>query len=254
MPNQQPNQQTLKRLAETFTYRYNWIRQDRGSKWRTIKKQLTDEQLINLYQSPSAIIGVGFGKETSHLILDIDRSSPYHPYQDPNAINTIKDILSVELGLEESIIIQSSDSKGNHLYYPLAKSVKSYYLGKVVTETIETHGYKIKGGKLEIFPNKKQGQYTQDKKQWTIYNRIRLPLQPESGSCILDDDFNPLGIDDGGFQAESLEHFWKFKEEVKREKKKTENQKKEEHKIKKNKRRNRKTRRRRRRRRRRRSH
>jgi hypothetical protein len=208
--NNQQKQESLQRLTTLFTHRHNWISKEKGCNWKTLKKELSDNQLINLYQDPLKIIGVGFGKETSYLVLDIDKDSPYHYHQDADAINTIKDILWQEFGLQESIVIQSSYSRGIHLYYPLLQSVKSYHLGKAVTEMLEIHGYQVKGGKLEVFPNKKKGGYTKDKKQWTSYNRLRLPLQPESGSWILDDDFNPLvGADsDEALKAESLDHFW----------------------------------------------
>jgi len=206
----QQQQESLQTLTTVFNYRHNWICREKGSNWSTVKKSLSDNELINLYQDPQTIIGVGFGKETSYLVLDIDTGSLYHYYQDDEAINTIKHILWQELGLEECVMIQSSDSKGIHLYYPFPEPVKSYYLGKTVTEMLEAHGYQVKGGQLEVFPNRKQGRFTTDKKQWTMYNRIRLPLQPETGSCILDDDFNPLaGLDSqGSLKAESLEQFW----------------------------------------------
>jgi hypothetical protein len=48
-------------------------------------------------------------------------------------------------------------------------------------------GFKIQSGELEIFPNTKS--YAQ--KGFSLFNAHRLPLQPGSGSCLLDDALQP---------------------------------------------------------------
>jgi len=63
-------------------------------------------------------------------------------------------------------------------------------------ECLQAQGYAIAKGQLEIFPNPK----TYGVERIILYNGHRLPLQPGTGSCLLDDDLNPLG--------DSLEQFF----------------------------------------------
>ncbi|PSB03119.1 hypothetical protein C7B64_09915 [Merismopedia glauca CCAP 1448/3] len=56
-------------------------------------------------------------------------------------------------------------------------------------------GFRVKDGELEIFPNTK----TYNPKKPTNYKAHRLPLQPESGSFLLDDDLQP--------ESDSIEKF-----------------------------------------------
>lgn len=54
---------------------------------------------------------------------------------------------------------------------------------------LKAQGFRLKAGQLEIFPNvKAYGVQT-----FIEYMGHRLPLQPGSGSCLLDDDLNPIG-------------------------------------------------------------
>ncbi|HEY9878145.1 MAG TPA: hypothetical protein V6D29_06795, partial [Leptolyngbyaceae cyanobacterium] len=54
---------------------------------------------------------------------------------------------------------------------------------------LQSQGFVLKSGQLEIFPNVKAYGVT----AFTEYQAHRLPLQPGSGSCLLDDDLNPIG-------------------------------------------------------------
>jgi len=182
------NQQLNQTICKMFPHRWNWILKKEEQSWRTIKTPLRDESLSKIYSDPKQIVGVGFGKHSQYIMLDIDKNSPYHPHNDRKAIVKLKFALS-KIGLEESIIIQSSDSKGIHIYYPLKVKLTSYSLGKKITEYLESEGWTVKNGILEVFPNKKKGSYSHNKEEWTSYQRHRLPLQPDSGSHLLDQNY-----------------------------------------------------------------
>lgn len=199
------NQNYLK-LTQIFPHRWNWIIKKAEQTWRTIEKFVSDETLIKIYQNPEEIIGVGFGQYTQYLMLDIDKNSPHHPNNDPTAIARIE-LRLYEIGLTENIKIQSSHSGGIHIYYPLKTKLKSYRVGKKITEYFEQCAIKVKNGELEIFPNKKNGKYTNNSAEWTLYQRHRLPLQPQSGSYLLDNQYQPI-ILEGDSALEEFINQW----------------------------------------------
>ncbi|MGK7944633.1 MAG: hypothetical protein AB4058_09195, partial [Microcystaceae cyanobacterium] len=127
-----------------------------------------------------------FGSTTRYITIDIDRNSPYHPLNDPNAIKTITEALEA-IGLCRHVLIQSSDSQGIHLIFPLPEPQHTFKTACLVKTTLEAAQLEIKTGQLEIFPNPKR--YAKKGKK-SHYNGVRLPLQPNSGSYLLDDDLN----------------------------------------------------------------
>lgn len=112
-------------------------------------------------------------------MVDIDITSQYHPLADgPDVI-----LEALEgIGLCEPVIIRSSRSGGLHLYFPLSESESSWQVALLMHQALKLSGISIKCGQCETFPNKKSRN--------SDYNGHRLPLQ--QGSCILDDDFNPI--------------------------------------------------------------
>jgi hypothetical protein len=193
------------KFLEIFAYRWEWIYAEslteKGkASWKTINKRawkfskarelplvLTDEKLLEVWKSEKEVVGVGFGKQTKYLMLDIDAGSPYHPSKG-NELREIKGELE-DIGLISSFAVQSSNSGGIHLYYPLSVEVGSYALAKTVAEHLTAAGYEVANGKLEIFPNKKTLGNKEDPTTWTQYQRHRLPLQ--QGSVVLDADYEP---------------------------------------------------------------
>ena len=87
------------------------------------------------------------------------------------------------------MLLRSSHSNGLHLYVPLPEPVKTFDLAVALEECLTTQDFEIANGTLEIFPNPKP--YGVEK--IIHYNGHRLPLQPGTGSCLLDDDLNPIG-------------------------------------------------------------
>jgi len=184
-------------FAALFPHLWDWIVKD-AEGWHTNSKYpLSPRDLIEKLRSPNEIIGVRFGTETRYLMLDVDADSPYHPEKDEQGINKI--VGSMEgIGLARYILVQSSDSTGLHLYFPLPEPVNSFSLACAARHTLEKAGLTIKGGTLETFPNVKA--YSETTK--TLFNGHRLPLQ--EGSYLLNSNYEPY--------AQSLEAFliaWK---------------------------------------------
>ena len=143
---------------------------------------LSDRQLLE----GNYLYGVRFEQETQYFLLDIDRTSPYHPQNNPLVLERLFTALE-PLGLTDHITCTSSDSQGLHIYFPLTKSFNSWKLAKAVSIALENSGFKLKLGQLEIFPNPKA--YSTDETP-SLFNAHRLPLQ--MGSYILDGDFQPI--------------------------------------------------------------
>lgn len=130
-------------------------------------------------------VGKRFSKWTNYFLIDIDRAeSIYHP--DRNLAEFYRLIAALaDIGLTDFIIVRSSHSEGIHLYFPLKESLKSWGLANRVHKHLKANDFIIQSGQLELFPNCKR---TRD----ALYQGHRLPLQPESGSFILNDEFEPV--------------------------------------------------------------
>jgi hypothetical protein len=152
--------------------------------WRTVTAYpLKPRILWQRWQDPHRIIGVRFESQTRYGLVDIDVNSPYcHP----QAIAQIRAALET-IGLVRALLIRSSHSGGLHLYLPLPELVKTFDLAVALHHCLSAQGFAIASGTLEIFPNPKP--YGVEK--IIHYNGHRLPLQPASGSCLLDEELNP---------------------------------------------------------------
>ena len=171
-------------FAALFSHPWDWIFKDLDG-WHTNSKYpLSPQDLIRKWRSAHEIIGVRFGTETNRLVLDIDSDSQYHPANDEQGISKILGVMA-SIGLEGYIRIQSSDSRGLHLYFPLPEFVSSFNLACAARHQLEKDGLTIKGGTLETFPNVKA--YSDVTK--TLFNGHRLPLQ--AGSSLLDSNYEP---------------------------------------------------------------
>ncbi|MEM9090368.1 MAG: hypothetical protein AAGC93_16665 [Cyanobacteria bacterium P01_F01_bin.53] len=169
--------------------------------WRTIKNYpLRPRSLWKKWQDAKSLVGVRFGGETEYALIDIDRGSKLCNI---DGINAIRDALET-IGISRTIPIRSSWSGGLHLYCPLPNKVKTFDLACAIRYAFEAQELYIEAGQLEVFPNTKAfasgrlGQFSE-------YNGHRLPLQPGSGSCMLNDDLQSIGADLGRFFAN-----WRF--------------------------------------------
>jgi len=170
-----------------FPCRYDFIyapypKPNQRPEWQSESRYpLSDRKLL----AGEYLYGVRFQKKTQYFLLDIDSSSPYHPQQSPLALERLLSVLE-PVGITDHIICTSSDSKGLHVYFPLNKPFNSWKLAKAISIALESAGFKLKPGQLELFPNVKA--YANDTP--TLFNAHRLPLQ--IGSYALDNDFNPV--------------------------------------------------------------
>jgi hypothetical protein len=176
----------LTQLTQLFHVGFSFITAENTDKaqWRTNRKyRLTNGEFVKLYADPLSLLGVSFGNETRYVMLDIDIDSPYHPNNDPEAYARLLLVLE-EIGLVYPIPIRSSHSGGIHIYFFFSRSIRTFRIAALVRVTLINARFPIKNGHLEIFPNTKA--YSNDKQNPTYYKAHRLPLQPNSGSCLLD--------------------------------------------------------------------
>ena len=182
------------RLCEIFG-RYPWCsiyaeapEPSEKPRWYTQKPYpLKNRILWRDWQDVDRLIGVRPGQDILYALLDVDTGSPYHPNQDASAIARMQAALET-IGITRTLLIRSSWSKGVHLYIPLPLLVKTFDLAVSLQNCLEAQGFRIRSGELEIFPNVKSYGTIQK----IEYRAHRLPLQPESGSCLLDNEFNPV--------------------------------------------------------------
>lgn len=181
------------KLCECFPYRWRCLEgsteNTNEADWKTITKYpLRPRTLWAKWQDARTLIGVRFGKETSYAILDIDAGSPYL-----QQLHIIRAALET-IGIVRTILIRSSWSGGVHLYIPLPEPVGTFDLACALKQCMESQGFQIVKGQLEIFPNTK-AHARWWKGDFTEYQGHRLPLQPGSGSVMLNEQLQPTGGD-----------------------------------------------------------
>ncbi|MBN3957915.1 hypothetical protein [Nostoc sp. NMS8] len=152
--------------------------------WRTIDYYLQPSQLWNLHQDKSKLVGLRFNDTTRYATIDLDLEGDYHNIE---SINRIKAVLE-DIGIVDIIILQSSFSGGYHLLLTFASPLPTFALACALEITLRNAGFILRQGHLEIFPNTKP----YSAKQITNYKAIRCPMQPGSGSFLLDDDLQPI--------------------------------------------------------------
>lgn len=188
-----PNDPQGKALTEIFDYPWMSLESDvsAGSpiNWRTIQNYpMRPRTLWAKYLSATTLVGVRFGSATKYGLLDIDKGSSY---LNAEGIERIREALET-IGICSTLLITSSANGGVHLYFPLPNDVRTFDLATAIRYCLESADLILAPGQLEAFPNVKTyakfwlGEFTQ-------YNGHRLPLQPGSGSVMLDDDLQPRG-------------------------------------------------------------
>jgi pimeloyl-ACP methyl ester carboxylesterase len=188
-----PADPTGQRLCEIFGhYPWNFIRADLPDdatakvEWTTITAYpLRPRVLWNHWQDANQLIGVRFTHYTHYALLDLDAGGDYCTAA---GVAQLRAALET-LGLTRTLLIRSSWGGGLHLYIPLAERVNTFNLAVTLKECLKAQGFRLQAGQLEIFPNvKAYGVQT-----FIDYAAHRLPLQPGSGSCLLDEALNPIG-------------------------------------------------------------
>lgn len=180
-----------RRLAETFCYGWKWLftPNTNNTDWKTNEDYpLKPRTLWKKFQDMTEIIGVRFGSSTRYALLDIDKDSPYI-----DLIHNIQCALET-IGIVRTIPLRSSFSGGIHIYIPLPQAYPTFSVACALKQCLEAQGFAIAPGQLETFPNEKP--YGRSwRGEFYEYNGHRLPLQPHSGSCLLDTDLQPMGND-----------------------------------------------------------
>lgn len=192
-PEPLPADPTGQRLCSIFGHcRWNFIQAERPDNalaqvdWQTVSQYpLRPRVLWGLWQEANTLLGVRFTNETTYALLDIDIGSDYHG---PESVAQLRAAIET-IGLARSILLRSSWNGGLHLYIPLPEPVNTFSLAVALKECLRAQNFRLQPGHLEIFPNVK----AYGMNAFTEYNAHRLPLQPASGSCLLDDDLNPVG-------------------------------------------------------------
>jgi hypothetical protein len=154
--------------------------------WATIRYKIQATDLDRIFVSEDTLIGVRFGKLTKYLVIDIDIRSLCHPEVNKNEWNRLMKALE-DVGLTDRIIIQSSDSGGLHVYFWFGEELETYKVAQLLWSVCHLGGFELRGGNVETFPNAKKYSLIP-----SMYNGHRLPLQPESGSILLDEYFEEI--------------------------------------------------------------
>ncbi|HEY9763768.1 MAG TPA: hypothetical protein V6D07_14645 [Trichocoleus sp.] len=172
------------KFCQLFSYPWSWIKSE-GNGWKTITKYpLQPRDLIRYWKDPHTFVGVSFDTDTAYGLIDLDVGGDYHPLSSPMALKGIKAALE-DIGITRSLLLQSSESQGVWLLFPLPTAVSSFRLAQVLHGVLRKAGFNIRPGHLEVFPNLKH---------WdAAYHAHRLPLQ--AGSYLLDDDLQPFSDD-----------------------------------------------------------
>jgi len=185
-----PAESVGKRYVERFWHPFgaiiapNQAEGDEKPAWRTIDYYLQPSQLWNLHQDKSKLVGLRFNDTTRYATIDLDLEGDYHNIE---SINRIKAALE-DIGIVDIIILQSSFSGGYHLILTFASPLPTFALACALEITLRNAGFILRQGHLEIFPNTKP----YSAKQITNYKAIRCPMQPGSGSFLLNDDLQPI--------------------------------------------------------------
>jgi len=188
-------QERSNRFLALFPHRHDYIYARHPSpgkrpQWQTESRHPLSDRLI---EQGTYLYGVRFGKETQYAMLDIDIGSAYHPRRDPIAFQKLTEALE-PLGLVSAITCTSSDSQGLHLYFPFSESLTAWEVGSGITLLLESQGFKVSPGQLEVFPNARL--YTIESTP-NLFNAHRLPLQ--RGSYLLNNDLEPIWTDQTTF-------------------------------------------------------
>lgn len=185
-------------LSKYFNHYWSFI-EARNSKhyngkkpnWRTETSfSLNNRTLLRRFVDPDSLVGVRFdtnkGSVVNYCLMDVDTLGNVHPAEYPETFQKLLDICE-ESGLVSPVFVQSSYSKGLHIFFALSEAVDTFNLACLIKRIVERAGIKAEDGHLELFPNCKYF----NKNQVTNYKAHRLPLQPNSGSLLLGDELEP---------------------------------------------------------------
>ena len=184
-----------KRLCRVFG-RYRWkfiyadtpVDSETKAKWYTeTRYKIKHRVLFRQWQDSEKLVGVRFDDDTHYGVIDIDHKSKYHPQNGSGGLDTIQAALET-IGIARTVLISSSWSNGLHLYLPLPEPINTFNFAVAIKGCLEAQGLELGAGQLEVFPNPKPYGNTIT----TEYLGHRLPLQPGTGSHLLDQDLTSV--------------------------------------------------------------
>ena len=198
-----PQTPATQQLIDLFLLQaFGWIFRPNqpNADWATNNHHpLSPGEFVRLHQDPEKIIGVRFDSQTKYLMVDIDRGSSIHPFND---LLRFREFLAqmAKFGLIDPIIGHSSDSEGIHIYWVFEQLLPTFNLAAAAKQFLTEADFKVAKGELEIFPNPKS--YALPGEDFIKYNGHRLPCQPNSGWVLLDKDGDTLYHEDCSYQAQ----------------------------------------------------
>ena len=141
-------------------------------------------------KTPKISLGLRFGRQTNFGCLDLDKNSKNNPLVNPKRYRRLIKVLR-KIGIKRTVLIRSSSNRGVHLFFFLPERVNSFDLACALFRVLSENCFEIKAGQLEIFPNTKR--YKKKGEGFSLFNGLRVPMQPGSGSILLDSKtFEPL--------------------------------------------------------------
>ena len=181
----------VSKLLKFFSHHWDFILKREGESWYTeTRYRLNPRNFENYWQDPKISLGLRFGGQTKFGCLDLDKNSNNNPLVNPKRYRRLLKVLN-KIGIKRTILIRSSSNKGVHLFFFLPEGVNSFNLACALFKVLSEHCFEIKAGQLEIFPNTKR--YKKKGEGFSLFNGLRVPMQPGSGATLLDPKiFEPL--------------------------------------------------------------
>jgi len=144
---------------------------------RRLTPKLVAQQLgLTAKERPYRSLNIAMPNKTMAACIDVDINSRYHPANDGEGIEPVKNALS-EIGLNEALEFQSSFFTGMHLWYPLPAAAKSWELANAIEDACKAKKLEIRDGVLELRPNRRNFD--------SNFKLIRAPLSGDGNALWL---------------------------------------------------------------------
>jgi hypothetical protein len=181
----------VSKLLRFFSHHWDFILKREGESWFTETRYLLNPRNFESYwQDPKISLGLRFGGQTKFGCLDLDENSSNNPLVNPKRYRRLIKVLG-KIGIKRTVLIRSSSNKGVHVFFFLPLGINSFNLACALFRVLSENGFAIKPGELEIFPNTKR--YKKKGEGFSLFNGLRVPMQPGSGATLLDPlTFEPL--------------------------------------------------------------
>jgi hypothetical protein len=186
-----PVSPVVTKLLEFFSHHWDFILKREGESWYTeTRYRLNPRNFESYWQDPKISLGLRFASQTKFGCLDLDENSANNPLVNPKRYRKLLKTLS-KIGIKRTVLIRSSSNRGVHLFFFLPEKINSFNLACALFRVLSENGFAIKPGELEIFPNTKR--YKQKSEGFSLFNGLRVPMQPGSGATLLDPEtFEPV--------------------------------------------------------------